>query len=301
MHDKDPQAHKTLVVEFEIAPTTIVEEVFGSHLHGLRVYDAAASLQLFAHTENERIQWQERLHTAIQAMSKSVLHSPGASTADSTPKTCVAVREELSHKQLTRRLSSHRVMGREFVLEERYEFAKPIGQGAYGVVVSCVDKLTGKHVAVKKIAGVFEDIRDARKVLREIRLMRSLTHPNVLFLEDILDPLDHEFKDLYLITELMSTDLRKVIKRLSDSHQVLSENRQRFLMYQLLCGLEHLHLSGIIHRDIKPANILLSSSNISSGCVLKICDFGLARVQHTPSLNDFTRNMTEYVVTRWYR
>ena len=59
---------------------------------------------------------------------------------------------------------------------------------------------------------------------------------------------------------------------------------------QILRGLKFVHSADVLHRDLKPSNLLLNAS-----CDLKICDFGLARTNEAPT------NMTEYVVTRWYR
>ena len=59
---------------------------------------------------------------------------------------------------------------------------------------------------------------------------------------------------------------------------------------QILRGLKYVHSADVLHRDLKPSNLLLNAS-----CDLKICDFGLARTREAPT------NMTEYVVTRWYR
>lgn len=60
---------------------------------------------------------------------------------------------------------------------------------------------------------------------------------------------------------------------------------------QTLCALKHLHSAGVLHRDLKPSNLLLNSD-----CLVRLCDFGLAR----DSTGETTK-LTEYVVTRWYR
>jgi len=63
----------------------------------------------------------------------------------------------------------------------------------------------------------------------------------------------------------------------------------------MLRGLKFIHSANVIHRDLKPSNLLLNET-----CDLKICDFGLARgVKSEESKQDY--DLTEYVVTRWYR
>ncbi|XP_048021371.1 mitogen-activated protein kinase 9 isoform X2 [Megalobrama amblycephala] len=93
-----------------------------------------------------------------------------------------------------------------------------------------------------------------------------------------------EFQDLYLVMELMDASLCQVI------HMDLDHERMSYLLYQILCGIRHLHSAGIIHRDLKPSNIV-----VKSDCTLKILDFGLARTACTNFM------MTPYVVTRYYR
>ena len=87
----------------------------------------------------------------------------------------------------------------------------------------------------------------------------------------------------------MDTDLLYVI---NNSAQDLSDDHVQYVAYQLLSGIAYMHASSIIHRDLKPSNIL-----INKNCDLKICDFGLAR-----GVDDSRQQqLTEYVVTRWYR
>jgi tRNA A-37 threonylcarbamoyl transferase component Bud32 len=283
------------VVEVTLTESTRVEAV-RSHLFGLKVQIGTTSLQLAAENAEDFALWKQHMQIATQPMVVRDAHDSASITSlegFDTPKTRRVGREDSEHRPLTRKLSRHSVLGREFVVDARYEQLKAIGQGAYGVVVSCVDTVTGVRVAIKKVSQVFEDAEDAKRIIREIRFMRSLNHPQILSLVDVFDPLITEFNDLYMASELMDTDLHKVIK----SGQTLTEDHQRFIMYQLLRGLDHLHASGVIHRDLKPSNILLSLR-----CELKICDFGLARIQNDDAADaDGREKMTEYVVTRWYR
>ncbi|CAN8255012.1 unnamed protein product [Cochlearia groenlandica] len=163
----------------------------------------------------------------------------------------------------------------------------PIGRGAYGIVCSVLDSETNEMVAMKKIANAFDNHMDAKRTLREIKLLRHLDHENIIAIRDVVPPpLRRQFNDVYISTELMDTDLHQIIR----SNQSLSEEHCQYFLYQLLRGLKYIHSANVIHRDLKPSNLLLNAN-----CDLKICDFGLAR---PTSENDF---MTEYVVTRWYR
>lgn len=175
-----------------------------------------------------------------------------------------------------------------FEIDTKYVPIKPIGRGAYGIVCSSVNQETNEKVAIKKIHNAFENRVDALRTLRELKLLRHLRHENVIALKDIMRPANKRtFKDVYLVYELMDTDLHQIIK----SSQELSNDHCQYFIFQLLRGLKYLHSANILHRDLKPGNLL-----INANCDLKICDFGLAR---TSSGKD--KFMTEYVVTRWYR
>ncbi|OMJ85030.1 hypothetical protein SteCoe_13752 [Stentor coeruleus] len=184
---------------------------------------------------------------------------------------------------------SFEVSGTTFTVDDHYQYIKQIGHGAYGVVVSATDRRSGNKVAIKKIPKTFEDLIDAKRILREIKLLTFFEHENIISLIDLLRPPARTgFEDIYIITDLMETDMHRVIY----SRQDLSDEHIQYFMYQLMRGLLFMHSADVIHRDLKPSNLLLNKN-----CDLKICDLGLARGFD----NAKDDNLTEYVVTRWYR
>eukprot|EP00030_Apusomonadida_sp_AF-17_P001581 a1887_57.p1 GENE.a1887_57~~a1887_57.p1 ORF type:complete len:410 (-),score=162.80 a1887_57:18-1220(-) len=187
--------------------------------------------------------------------------------------------------------NSYMVCGTRFDIDSNYSLIKPIGQGAYGVVCAAKRVDTGDKVAIKKIGKVFEQVTEAKRTLREVKILRHLQHENIIALKELMRPSNvEEFEDLYIVTELLDTDLHQIIS----SPQPLSEDHAQYFVYQILRGLKFIHSAHVIHRDLKPSNILLNSN-----CDLKICDLGLARVAE-PEQNH-AGFMTEYVATRWYR
>ncbi|MGH0170685.1 UNVERIFIED_CONTAM: hypothetical protein FKN15_069897 [Acipenser sinensis] len=154
---------------------------------------------------------------------------------------------------------------------------------------SVTDPRDGKRVALKKMPNVFQNLVSCKRVFRELKMLCFFKHDNVLSALDILQPphVDY-FEEIYVVTELMQSDLHKIIV----SPQPLSSDHVKVFLYQILRGLKYLHSAGILHRDIKPGNLL-----VNSNCVLKICDFGLARVEEL----DESRHMTQEVVTQYYR
>ncbi|XP_009783774.1 mitogen-activated protein kinase 18 isoform X1 [Nicotiana sylvestris] len=173
----------------------------------------------------------------------------------------------------------------------RYKILEVIGKGSYGVVCAAIDTHTGEKVAIKKITDIFEHTSDAIRILREIKLLRLLRHPDIVDIKRImLPPSRRDFRDIYVVFELMESDLHHVIKANDD----LTHEHHRFFLYQMLRALKYMHTANVYHRDLKPKNILANAN-----CKLKICDLGLARVafSDTPT----TVLWTDYVATRWYR
>ena len=127
-----------------------------------------------------------------------------------------------------RRPSYHRVaVARDvFEVDRRYVDLKPIGSGSYGMVASAFDTVTGQKVAIKKISDMFADLVDAKRILREIKLLRHFDgHENIIAIRDIITvpPATTDFRDVYIITNLMESDLDRIIA----SNQVAVSERAR--------------------------------------------------------------------------
>lgn len=161
------------------------------------------------------------------------------------------------------------VSGTSFTVDERFEVIKQIGLGAYGVVISCLDKKTNSKVAIKKVPNAFEDLIDAKRILREIKLLKFFDHENIISLIDVAKPEARVgYNDIYIITDLMETDLHRVIY----SKQELTDEHIQYFIYQILRGILYMHSANVVHRDLKPSNLLANKN-----CDLKICDLGLGR------------------------
>merc|ERR1719458_1678974 len=98
--------------------------------------------------------------------------------------------------------------------------------------------------------------------------MRQLKHHSILAILDMFPPEGPTFDDIYLVTELMDTDLHRVVC----SKQPLTEEHRQWFVYQILCGLLSLHSADVVHCDLKPLNML-----VNRNCDLKICGFVDAR------------------------
>ncbi|XP_026204157.1 mitogen-activated protein kinase 15 [Anabas testudineus] len=173
----------------------------------------------------------------------------------------------------------------------KYEIKKRLGKGAYGIVWKAVDRQTGEIVAVKKIFDAFRNRTDAQRTFREIMFLQEFgDHPNIVKLLNVIRAQND--KDIYLVFEYMDTDLHAVIKK----GTLLKDIHKRYVMYQLFKAIKYLHSGNVIHRDQKPSNVLLDTD-----CVVKLCDFGLARSLNQIQEDSGNPALTEYVATRWYR
>jgi mitogen-activated protein kinase 1/3 len=152
---------------------------------------------------------------------------------------------------------------------DKYKVLKRIGTGAFGMVCEAINNETGERVAIKHITNLFEDIADSKRLLREISILKTLNHPCVVRVKEIIvSGTPEQFDECYIVMEHAQSDLKRLIK----SPLNLEEKHIKTIAYNIICAIHYIHSADILHRDLKPANIL-----VNEDCEVKICDFGLAR------------------------
>ena len=159
-----------------------------------------------------------------------------------------------------------------------------LGKGAYGKVYKARSNLTGEVVAMKRTKFDPQEEGVPSTAIREIALLKELSHENVVKLLDVF----FSTNELMIVFEFVETDLKKYMRSLG---RKLSPAIVKSFWFQLCRGIEFCHRHRIVHRDLKPENLLIESRQR-----LKIADFGLARVYSVP-----VQKYTHEVVTVWYR
>ncbi|CAF2112934.1 unnamed protein product [Brassica oleracea var. botrytis] len=186
-----------------------------------------------------------------------------------------------------------------------FEELKPLGQGGFGHVVLCKNKLDGRQYAVKKIRLKDKEIpADNRIVLREVATLSRLQHQHVVryyqawFESGVADPYaganwgsktvgssmfsysgavsteipeqNNKLESTYLYIQMEYCP--RTLRQVFESYNHFDKDFAWHLIRQIVEGLAHIHGQGIIHRDFTPNNIFFDARND-----VKIGDFGLAK------------------------
>ncbi|XP_050535337.1 serine/threonine-protein kinase Chk2-like isoform X2 [Daktulosphaira vitifoliae] len=138
-----------------------------------------------------------------------------------------------------------------------------LGTGTFGEVRLAFGKKTSECFALKKIK------RESYMAFREHTILSSLSHPNIVKMDNFIDANDA----IYICLEYMpGGSLQDLLKQVN----TLKETETKIILYQVARAVQYLHNRSIAHRDLKPGNILLSLCN--PYCQVKLADFGLSKI-----------------------
>ncbi len=169
------------------------------------------------------------------------------------------------------------------VIDGRYKIGDLLGTGGMGAVYEALQLRLDRRVAIKILNPVYMHREDyVARFLREAKAASKIRHANVV---QMMDFGELPNGSVYSVMEFLEgRDLAEVLQK----ETRIAWPRARALMLQIARGLRAAHEQGVIHRDIKPANLFLVMRQDDEGGqreVLKILDFGIARVQSQPSQN----------------
>jgi hypothetical protein len=164
----------------------------------------------------------------------------------------------------------------------RYLITGELGRGSMGVVYEAVDPLIGRNVAVKVIhvealadPGKAQFLRE--RLFREARSAGQLFHPGIVTVLDVGQEGELAFIAMELVDGL---SLQRTLVSDQASGEKLEQARILDILRQTAAALDFAHRNKVVHCDVKPGNIMLGR-NQESGGVVKLTDFGIAKIAST--------------------
>jgi serine/threonine protein kinase len=214
------------------------------------------------------------LLTAAQFAKADAAAPDPASTARDTAQLLVSA-GLLTPFQAERLLSGRTdglVLGQHVIQDQ-------VGKGSVGRVYRATHRAMNRTVAIKVISADVTKSSAARQTFhREVRAAARLNHPHIVTAFDANEVGDR----FYLVMEFVDGPTLETLVR---ERGPLPWPEACEVIRQVAVGLQHAHDQGMVHRDIKPANLLVSRVSPSMpGCVVKIADFGIAKL--SPALAD---------------
>ncbi|MEO0263616.1 MAG: serine/threonine-protein kinase, partial [candidate division WOR-3 bacterium] len=150
----------------------------------------------------------------------------------------------------------------------RFKNLKFLGQGGSGRVYKAYDTVLNEYVAIKLISKNNLSKEAKERIIREVRVARKLSHPNLVRYYDI-----NEDKN-YLIIIMEYIEGASLDRKIRKEGPFKEEELKRILL-SLVEAIKYIHSSGIIHRDIKPANIFITDKG-----EIKLGDFGIIHLKN---------------------
>lgn len=167
-------------------------------------------------------------------------------------------------------------------VEHFYQFGNLLGEGAFAQVLLAKDRNTHEKCAIKVIKKHGYDKKEAEFMAREMEIMKSVSHPNIVNTLDIFDTPSQ----LHIVLEYMQGgELFDIIAEAGS----FSERQAAQVTRDVIKGVQYLHMLAIVHRDIKPENVLCVTKDWPLR--VKLADFGLADYSVDGEINEKQQTM----------
>lgn len=164
---------------------------------------------------------------------------------------------------------------------DSYRLVRKIGSGGMGVVYLAEDRELKRLVALKLLPKEILCGQDrVQRFQREAQVASQLVHPNILTVHCVGQ--NQQF--YYIVTEFVDGETLR--RKLHDA--VLSLQQKLEIIIQIALALGAAHRAGVVHRDIKPENVMIRPDGL-----VKVLDFGLAKLIETPVFDDSDANSFE--------
>jgi eukaryotic-like serine/threonine-protein kinase len=144
----------------------------------------------------------------------------------------------------------------------KYKILAPLGSGGFGTVYLAQDTWIDKKVAIKV---PHRQGLDFGELLREPRLLASVSHPNIV----AITTAEKQENVFFIVMEYVQGE---TLEHLIEAKGALDVGRALDFTCQICNGLDHAHSQGVIHRDLRPANVLITENDM-----VKVADFGTSR------------------------
>ena len=144
----------------------------------------------------------------------------------------------------------------------KYKIITPLGSGGFGTVYLAQDTWIDKKVAIKV---PHRQGLDFGELLREPRLLASVSHPNIV----AITTAEKQDNIFFIVMEYVHGE---TLENLIAARGGIELNRALDFTCQICNAVDHAHTQGVIHRDLRPANVLVTENDM-----LKVADFGTSR------------------------
>src|SRR5919197_1501447 len=168
----------------------------------------------------------------------------------------------------------------------KYKILSTIGSGGFGTVYLASDTWIDKKVALKV---PHKQGLDFGELLREPRLLASVSHPNIV----AITTAEKQDNIFFIVMEYVHGETLENIIALRGA---LELNRALDFTCQICNAVDHAHRQGVIHRDLRPANVLVTEHDM-----LKVADFGTSRFLEIAAHGTTVIGRTPYMAPEQFR